>query len=403
MVRRSGAAVDRRIEVSGQLGAEDRRELIVGDPLVVGLEHGTFDHVLQLADVARPVIDLQAFVRLAGEVQPAVVELTVVIEEVFGDADDVLAALAQRRQRDRDHVETIVEIEAEAPLAQRFGEIDMGGGDETEVDMVRPVAADRLYLLVLQHAQQLGLQIERHVADLVEEEGAFVRLLELAFLAAEGAGEAAFLVTEELRFQQLLGNGGAVDADERFSAALAFAVNHAGEHFLAGAGLTEEHDRRIAVLDLIDFAHRRQQRAAGTDDAMRFAQLDVTPAVAIEMSRHRADVLGAVLHGMQYRRQHRCDHAQQIDVVGIAPARIGVALGGEYADGFSLDQDRHADETDALQAAADRFGDALQKLRLIGDVGDQCRLAAAPGIAGQALFEFDGVFPGIELFAREAV
>ena len=44
------------------------------------------------------------------------------------------------------------------------------------------VAADRPDLAVLEHAQQLALEAEAHVADLVEEERAAVRLLEEAAL-----------------------------------------------------------------------------------------------------------------------------------------------------------------------------------------------------------------------------
>ncbi len=39
----------------------------------------------------------------------------------------------------------------------------------------------------LEHVQQLGLEPERHLADLVEQEGAPVGQLELARLAAMGA------------------------------------------------------------------------------------------------------------------------------------------------------------------------------------------------------------------------
>jgi hypothetical protein len=42
------------------------------------------------------------------------------------------------------------------------------------------VAADAVELAVRQHAQQARLQVERHVADLVEEQGAAVGLLEAA-------------------------------------------------------------------------------------------------------------------------------------------------------------------------------------------------------------------------------
>jgi hypothetical protein len=52
--------------------------------------------------------------------------------------------------------------------------------------------------VVFQHAQDLGLEVQRHVADLVQENGAGVRLLELADALADGPAEGSLLVTEEL-------------------------------------------------------------------------------------------------------------------------------------------------------------------------------------------------------------
>ena len=80
----------------------------------------------------------------------------------------------------------------------------MGGRDQPHVGLDRLVAADALERLLLQDAQDLGLQRQRHVADFVEEQGAAVALLELADAAAVGAGEGALLVPEQLALQQVL-------------------------------------------------------------------------------------------------------------------------------------------------------------------------------------------------------
>ena len=57
---------------------------------------------------------------------------------------------------------------------------------------------------LLEHAQELGLHVERHVADLVEQDGAARGELELARVAlGAGAREGALLVAEELRLEQL--------------------------------------------------------------------------------------------------------------------------------------------------------------------------------------------------------
>ena len=76
-------------------------------------------------------------------------------------------------------------------------------------------AADPLELLLLEQPQDLRLRQRGHLADLVEEDGAAVALLELADPLAVGPGERALLVPEQLALQQRFGDGGAVDRQER--------------------------------------------------------------------------------------------------------------------------------------------------------------------------------------------
>ena len=76
----------------------------------------------------------------------------------------------------------------------------------------RLAAADAVDLAFLQGAQQLGLKAAVHLGDFVEQQGAAVGLLELADAPRHRAGEGALLMAEQLAFQQVLGDGGAVDA-----------------------------------------------------------------------------------------------------------------------------------------------------------------------------------------------
>jgi hypothetical protein len=90
-----------------------------------------------------------------------------------------------------------------------------------------------------------------HFADLVEQERPPFRHLEEAFLVSGRAGERAFLVAEELRLDQVLGNGGAVDLDERPLGALAVVMQRVGDELLARAILTLNEDVRIAPGDAL--------------------------------------------------------------------------------------------------------------------------------------------------------
>ena len=81
--------------------------------------------------------------------------------------------------------------------------------------MMERRAAEALELALLEHAQQLGLDGRRHLADFVEKQHAAVGLLDAARLGADRAGEGAALVAEQLRLEQLIRKRRAVDRDER--------------------------------------------------------------------------------------------------------------------------------------------------------------------------------------------
>ena len=70
--------------------------------------------------------------------------------------------------------------------------------------------------------------------------------LQLARLVAIGAGEAALDVAEQLRFEQRLGQAGAVDRDERARGAGRVHVDLAGDEVLADAALAGDQDLGVA-------------------------------------------------------------------------------------------------------------------------------------------------------------
>ena len=106
-------------------------------------------------------------------------------------------------QLQRHDVEPVVEVLAE--LARRLlrVEVAMRRRDHAHVDRNRLRRAHRPHLAFLQHAQQLHLQRQRHVADLVEEQRAAVGRLEQALVRLHGAGERAARVAEQLGLEQL--------------------------------------------------------------------------------------------------------------------------------------------------------------------------------------------------------
>ena len=91
----------------------------------------------------------------------------------------------------------------------------MGRRDHADVDVDRLGLADAADLAAVEDAQELRLEIERELADLVEEQRAAVGGLDQALLVGAGAGEAALGVAEQLARDQLVRDRAAVDDDER--------------------------------------------------------------------------------------------------------------------------------------------------------------------------------------------
>ena len=115
--------------------------------------------------------------------------------------------------------------------------------------------------------------------DLVEEQRAFVGLLEEAGVVAVGAAEGPLLVAEQFGLEQRRGDGGAVDDDERALRAAAVAVQRQRHQFLARAALAlHEHGERLRG-GLQDLLAQVDDRRAAADDVVGGGGVDAEPRV----------------------------------------------------------------------------------------------------------------------------
>src|SRR5262249_4194884 len=100
---------------------------------------------------------------------------------------------------------------------------------------------------------KLRLTVQRHLADLVEEQRAAIGQLHQALLRRLGVGECALLVAEQLALEQGLSDRGTVDFHERRIPPRALVVQAARDELLAGAALAVDQDgRRLAARQLAD-------------------------------------------------------------------------------------------------------------------------------------------------------
>jgi len=77
---------------------------------------------------------------------------------MVGEQQYVGAAGSQRRQRDGDDVDAVVEVRPETALLDGCLEVLVGGTNQAHVHWLFAVGADRSSHPLLQYAQQLGLQ-----------------------------------------------------------------------------------------------------------------------------------------------------------------------------------------------------------------------------------------------------
>src|SRR5581483_6106722 len=105
-----------------------------------------------------------------------------------GERRDILLAVAKRRDFKRKHTEAVVEVPAEAAAFDFLTQVAIGGGDYPGIDAAGRVLADAFEFALLEDAEQLGLKGDGDFADLVEEQGSAVGVLEAPDAIAHRAG-----------------------------------------------------------------------------------------------------------------------------------------------------------------------------------------------------------------------
>ena len=109
---------------------------------------------------------------------------------------NVLAPVFERWQVDRDNVQAVVEIAAKLVAIHHVFQFGAGRRNNAHIHLYGLGAADPFELSLLKNAQQLHLQRLTHVANFIEENGSFVRLLEPSDTRLMRSCECAFHVPE---------------------------------------------------------------------------------------------------------------------------------------------------------------------------------------------------------------
>ena len=211
----------------------------------VNLERDALHHVAELADVLRPRVRPERRARVVAErLRRDPIVLARSRQEALGEDLDVAGPGAQGRQMEGHDGEPAVQVLAEALLPHGGLQVLVGRRDDRDVHHLVPRRAEPAHGPLVEGGEELGLERNRHEADLVEEQHAAVGRLEEARLGLLGIGEGAALEAEQLALEHRLRDRRAVEIDERPGRAWAGAMDQPGQLRLAGAGLALDQDGR---------------------------------------------------------------------------------------------------------------------------------------------------------------
>ncbi len=240
------------------------RDQLDADARAGAQHHGALDDVLELADVARPVVFREQIERVRRELETALLVLVAVLfQEMVDQQRDVILAVAQRRQLNRDDVQAIEEILAEFPFLHHLPQVDVGRGDDAHVDL------DRLH------------PAEAHEVALLD--AALVGEVEHPLLRVDRAGEGTLDVAEERRLEQVRRQVAGIDGDEGSLRPRGVGVDRARHQLLAGAALALNQDGRAAGRRLDDQVEHLPHARALADDVRELVVplLDVLAEVPV--------------------------------------------------------------------------------------------------------------------------
>src|SRR5262245_10711397 len=160
------------------------------------------------------------------------------LRKVMGEDRNVLGPLPQRRYADRHDAQAVVEVAPELATLHCQLDVAIRGRDDAYVDLDRVRAANALELHLLQHAQQLRLEIDTHLGNLVEQQRAAAGALEGPGHLTDGARECALLMPEQRALHEPFGHRSTIELHELAVPAVALVMNGPGHQLLSRAGFT---------------------------------------------------------------------------------------------------------------------------------------------------------------------
>lgn len=215
-----------------------------GENVSIGEDNGPLDVVLKLPDISGPEIGFQEIQRFLWDGKGrAGVEGCVSFNEKADQIRDIVSTFPERRDIDRENIESVIQVFPKQLLVDHFREIPVCGSDNPAVDGDCFGVSDPFELMFLQDAKKFDLKGVADGIDFVEKDRSPVSCFKATCPAFNGVRECSFDMAKEFAFEKALAECSAIDANKRAGGTGAQFVNCPGDQFFSGAGLSEQKDR----------------------------------------------------------------------------------------------------------------------------------------------------------------
>src|SRR4029453_6741773 len=115
---------------------------------------------------------------------------------------NILAAIAEWRQPDVNHIQTVKQVFAQLTFANSIVCILIGSRKDANVNQDFFATAKPSHAALLENSEQLGLKHRGHLSDFVEQQRSTTRQLEASLAAGDCSRESAPLMAEQFGFHE---------------------------------------------------------------------------------------------------------------------------------------------------------------------------------------------------------
>src|ERR1700733_4463711 len=197
----------------------------------------TLNHVLQLANIARPGIRLQQIKALLTNCLKVLsCSSRKTIDEVPDEEGNVFSSFAQGRHLNWKNVEPVKQIAPERARRDGSLQVAVRSGNDPNIGLDGSSSTDTLKFVFLQNTQESDLRHGRELPNLIEEDRASFGQFKAAQTLLSCTRKGALFVAKQFRGDQVTRNGSAVHTHKSSQRAMRPLMDGAGHQFLASSG-----------------------------------------------------------------------------------------------------------------------------------------------------------------------